>query len=112
VASSRALEAYEAMLLAQLQAGLAALPGVLVHSRAARRTPTVLVTFANHSADSASAFLIGRGILAPSGSFYAREASRHLGLGDDGGLRIGLAPYTTAHEVERILDALDDFLRP
>ena len=112
VASSHALETYEAMLRAQLEAGLAALPDVLVHSRAAERTPTVLVTFATHSAAAASAFLIERGILAPAGSFYAREASRHLGLGDDGGLRIGLAPYTTAHEVERILDALDDFLRP
>ena len=111
VASSHALEAYEATLLTQLEVGLAGLPGVLVHSRAAQRTPTVLVTFATHSAHAASAFLTDRGILAPAGSFYAREASRHLGLGDDGGLRIGLAPYTTAHEVGRIIDALDDFLR-
>ena len=35
-------------------------------------------------------------MLAPSGNFYALEASRHLGLGDAGGLRMGLAPYTDA----------------
>ena len=44
-----------------------------------------------------------QGINAPSGSFYALEASRHLGLGDDGALRIGLAPYTDRADVERLL---------
>ena len=42
-------------------------------------------------------------MLAPSGNFYAVEASRHLGLGDAGGLRVGLAPYTNADDVERLL---------
>ena len=45
-------------------------------------------------------------VLAPSGNFYALEASRHLGLGDGGGLRIGLAPYTDADDVQRLLDGL------
>ena len=47
---------------------------------------------------------------APAGSFYALEASRHLGLGDDGGLRVGLAPYTDEDDVERLLDGLGAFL--
>jgi len=34
------------------------------------------------------------------------EASRHLGLGEVGGLRMGLAPYTDASDVERLLDGL------
>jgi selenocysteine lyase/cysteine desulfurase len=46
------------------------------------------------------------GINAPAGSFYALEASRHLGLGDTGGLRIGLAPYTDDRDVDRLLDGL------
>ena len=50
-------------------------------------------------------------MLAPSGNFYALEASRHLGLGDAGGLRIGLAPYTDASDVERLLDGLAAALR-
>jgi selenocysteine lyase/cysteine desulfurase len=47
-----------------------------------------------------------KGINAPAGSFYAIECSRHLGLGDAGGLRLGLAPYTNADDVDRAVDAL------
>ncbi|MGW5699034.1 hypothetical protein ACWEWX_52370, partial [Streptomyces asiaticus] len=56
-------------------------------------------------------YLADRGVDAPSGSFYAVEASRRLGLGDTGGLRIGLAPYTSTEDVDRLLEALSDFLR-
>ena len=109
VAASIALAEYEDGLRADLERGLAALPGATVHSRAAERTPTVLVTFAGRAAADASRFLVERDILAPAGSFYALEASRHLGLGDAGGLRIGLAPYTTTGEVSRLLSALGEF---
>jgi len=110
VRSSAALDGHETALLARLESGLADLPGVTIRSRAADRTPTLLLTFAEHSAADASEFLLGRKVLAPAGSFYALEASRHLGLGDEGGLRIGLAPYTSAGEVERLLVGLEDFL--
>ena len=59
-----------------------------------------------------TAFLAERGVNAPAGSFYAIEAVRWLGLGDTGGLRVGLAPYTDADDVERLLDrAAAAFLR-
>ena len=48
-------------------------------------------------------FLAERGVNAPAGHFYAIEASRWLGLGDTGGLRVGLAPYTDADDVDRLL---------
>jgi cysteine desulfurase family protein (TIGR01976 family) len=111
IRSSQALEHHEETLRGELEAGLADLPGVRLHSRAAVRTPTVLVTFAGHAAAEASRHLYERGILAPAGSFYALEASVHLGLGAAGGLRIGLAPYNTSEEVARLLAALRDFLR-
>jgi selenocysteine lyase/cysteine desulfurase len=59
----------------------------------------------------ASRFLAERDVYAPSGSFYAIEASRRLGLGDFGGLRIGLAPYTSTDDVERLLTGLELFLK-
>ncbi|MGO4690533.1 cysteine desulfurase-like protein [Glaciibacter sp. 2TAF33] len=111
VASHMALEEYERHLRSALEVGLAELPGVTLHSRAARRTPTLLVTFAGLSAGHAARFLAERDILAPAGSFYALEASRWLGLGDEGGLRIGLAPYVTPAEVDRLLAALHAFTR-
>ena len=46
------------------------------------------------------------GVNAPSGNFYALEASRWLGLGDDGAVRAGLAPYTDESEVDRLLTAV------
>ncbi|KGJ77467.1 cysteine desulfurase [Cryobacterium roopkundense] len=110
VRSSLALERHEKQLLELLESRLAELPGVTVWSRAAERTPTLLLTFAGKSAADASHALFERKILAPAGSFYAIEASRHLGLGDEGGLRIGLAPYNTAADVERLLVFLEEFL--
>lgn len=110
-ASFRALHAHESALHARLEAGLAELgEQVTVWSRAAERTPTTLMTFRGRSAAEASAFLAARDVHAPAGNFYALEASRALGLGDDGGLRAGFAPYTTAAEVDRLLEGLRDFL--
>jgi cysteine desulfurase family protein (TIGR01976 family) len=108
--SFHALEDHEDRLLAEIENGFRSLPGVVVHSRARRRTPTLLVTFERHSTVDAARFLAARGVDAPSGSFYALEASRHLGLGDAGGLRIGLAPYSDQRDIERLLDGLAEFL--
>ncbi|MEU2109337.1 cysteine desulfurase-like protein [Streptomyces sp. NPDC019507] len=110
-ASFAALEEHEETLRARLDKGLATLDGITVHSRAADRTPTVLMTFDGRSTTDAYRFLAARGIHAPSGSFYAVEASRRLGLGDTGGLRVGLAPYSDAEDVDRLVTGLSEFLR-
>lgn len=104
------LEKHEDALLARLEQGLATLRGVTVHSRAAHRTPTLLLTIAGRDMADATRFLAARGVDAPSSNFYALEASRRLGLGDDGGLRVGLAPYTNSDDVDRLLAGLADFL--
>lgn len=106
------IEEHESLLRGRLEKGLAALDGVTVRSRAARRTPTLLITLDGHRTEDAHRFLAERGVHAPSGSFYALEASRHLGLGDTGGLRVGLAPYTDDEDVDRLLAGLADFLDP
>ncbi|MFF9286554.1 cysteine desulfurase-like protein [Streptomyces griseosporeus] len=110
VASFAALEAHEATLRIRLEKELTALPGVTVRSRAADRTPTLLLTFEHHDTTDAYRFLAARDIHAPAGNFYAIEASRHLRLGDTGGLRIGLAPYNDQDDVDRLLAALAEFL--
>jgi cysteine desulfurase family protein (TIGR01976 family) len=48
---------------------------------------------------------------APGGSFYAIEASRWFGLGDDGAVRAGVAPYTDDGDVDRLLAAVESVLR-
>jgi cysteine desulfurase family protein (TIGR01976 family) len=110
-ASYAALHEHERTLADRLRAGLDELDGVTVWSRAARRTPTVLMTFDGRAALDVTTRLAADRVLAPSGNFYALEASRHLGLGDDGGLRVGLAPYTDESDVDRLLASLAAALR-
>ncbi|WP_353940396.1 cysteine desulfurase-like protein [Streptomyces sp. HUAS MG91] len=106
VASFAALEAHEHTLRTRLEDGLAALPGVTVHSRAADRTPTLLFTVAGREPADVSRHLAEHGVAAPAGSFYAVAAAQRLGLGDQGGVRVGPAPYTDEEDVERLLTAL------
>ncbi|SEK94220.1 cysteine desulfurase family protein, VC1184 subfamily [Blastococcus sp. DSM 46786] len=105
-----AIEEHEDRLRERLEAGLAELPGVRLRSRATHRTPTLLLTFEGRDAADAYRFLAERGVNAPAGSFYAIEASRWLGLGDTGGLRVGLAPYSDADDVDRLLAGLREWL--
>jgi cysteine desulfurase family protein (TIGR01976 family) len=109
VTAMDAIEAHEDRLRERIENGLRDLPGVTVWSRAKRRTPTLLITFEGRDAADAYRFLAERGVNAPAGSFYALEASRWLGLGDTGGLRVGLAPYNDDADVDRLLSGLVQF---
>jgi cysteine desulfurase family protein (TIGR01976 family) len=100
------IEAHEDPLRTRLEEAVTALPGVTCWSRAARRTSTLLFTFANHDPQDVRNALAHKGINAPAGNFYAIECSRRLGLGSAGGLRLGLAPYTNGDDVDRAVDAL------
>ncbi|WP_371650299.1 cysteine desulfurase-like protein [Streptomyces mirabilis] len=105
------IERHERALRDRMENGLAALAGVTIHSRAADRTPTLLLTFDDRDTDDAYRFLAARSVHGPAGTFYALEASRHLGLGDTGGLRLGLSPYNDEDDVERLLEGLAAFLK-
>ncbi|MFC7982809.1 cysteine desulfurase-like protein [Streptomyces sp. NPDC057336] len=110
-ASFAALETHETALRERIERGLSELGGITVYSRAARRTPTLLFTVAGLSPAEVYGRLAERGIDAPAGSFYALEAARRLGLGDEGAVRVGLAPYTDAGDVDRLLTALGTLTR-
>jgi cysteine desulfurase family protein (TIGR01976 family) len=110
VAAMAVLEQHEDRLRERVEEGLRELPGATLWSRAKHRTPTLLVTFDGRDAADAYRFLAERGVNAPAGSFYAIEASRWLGLGDTGGLRVGLAPYSDRDDVDRLLAGLREFL--
>lgn len=110
VAGMTAVERHEDALRQIVEEGLAELPGVTLHSRAAHRTPTLLITFDGRDAGEAHRFLAERQVNAPAGSFYALGPSKALGLGPSGGLRMGLAPYSDHHDVQRLLDGLAAFL--
>jgi len=101
--SMAAVARHESALLRRLDAGLDAIAGVHRYSRAARRTPTVLFTVAGTTPAAVYQALARRDVNAPAGSFYAVECARVLGLGDAGGVRAGIAPYTSGPDVDRLL---------
>jgi cysteine desulfurase family protein (TIGR01976 family) len=107
VAASRAVDEHELALRREVEAGLRVFGDrVTLYSRAAERTPTLYFTFADRDAAQVSALLADRGVLAPSGSFYAYEPFRALRLPVDSGLRVGLAAYSDRSDVDRLLEGL------
>jgi len=106
VRSMSALEAHEDELHDHMRAGLESIPGIRLFSNARHRTPTEL--FAIEGSDSMGIYrdLSVVGVYAPAGSFYAIEAAEHLGLGEAGAVRVGLAPYSTYDDVDRLLAGL------
>lgn len=115
-ASYAAAEAHEDGLRARIEAGLAELAergAVVVHSRAADRTPTLYFSTPGRDAAAVSAALAEQRVLAPAGWFYAEEPYRALqraGALDGPGIRVGTAPYTSDDDVTRLLDALRSVL--
>jgi cysteine desulfurase family protein (TIGR01976 family) len=108
VAAFEALEGHEHALQSRMEAGIRDLPGVRVFSNAGARTPTLLFTLEGHEDQDVRRALAQRGVNAPAGNFYAIECSRHLGLGDAGAIRVGLAPYTDDSDVDRLLAGLQE----
>jgi selenocysteine lyase/cysteine desulfurase len=101
------VEAHEDALRQDLESRLAGIDGVVLHGRADERTPTVLFTVPGHDPAVVSERLAQEGVNAPAGSFYALEAARWMGLGAAGGIRAGIAPYTDATDVDRLVRAVE-----
>lgn len=108
IASMEALEDYEDALHARMREGLESIPGIRLYSNAKHRTPTETFTIEGHASADISAHLASQGVNAPAGNFYALEVSRWLGLGDAGGVRVGLAPYSNDDDVDRLIAGLRD----
>ena len=108
VASQTAADDHEHALNHRLREGLQAMANVTLYSNARQKTPTELFSLAGINSERIYEFLAERKINAPADSFYAIECSRHLGLGDDGAIRAGLAPYNNVDEIDRLLEGLAD----
>ncbi len=96
-------------LLERLVYGLSAIDGVQVYGTpvSAPRTPTVAFTVGDRQADSVADALADEAVFVSTGDFYATTVVKRYGLGARGGLvRAGCAAYTTADEVERLVDGV------
>jgi cysteine desulfurase family protein (TIGR01976 family) len=94
--------------IAQLWNGLAAIPGVTLFGRqpGAARTPTIGFTVAGHSSEHVADALAERAVFVSNGNFYAQALVERLGQSADGLVRAGAACYTTAEEVDRLIDGV------
>lgn len=106
------LAAYEQSLTQRLIDGLSTFDGLTIRGITSanalhRRVPTVSFTLAGHHPDKLAKAFAADNIFVWSGHNYAIEPVRRMGLIDTGGvLRVGLAHYNTAAEVDALLDAL------
>jgi cysteine desulfurase family protein (TIGR01976 family) len=108
--SMNALEVYEDELLVYLESGIKSLPGVTMYGHAKHRTPTLYFSFANFTSGDIYKAMVKKRVNVPAHNFYALEVSRKLGLGDDGALRAGLAPYSTRDDVDRLVRGLREVM--
>lgn len=108
--------AHEMPLAQRLIERVRAISGTTVHgitnnNRLHERVPTIALTHARHENRDLARALAARDIAVWSGHNYALELVRYLGLDEeDGVLRIGLAHYNTAAEVDAVADALAELL--
>jgi cysteine desulfurase family protein (TIGR01976 family) len=112
-----AMRAYERGLCERLVAGLQPIRGLHVlgitdPARFHQRVPTVSFTLDGLTPYEISSRLNEANIFAWAGNFYALAVSERLGLEAQGGmLRVGLAHYNTAAEVDTLLGVLEDMPR-
>jgi selenocysteine lyase/cysteine desulfurase len=100
------LEEYEDELHARMRSGLESISGVHCYGHAPMRTPTELFSVDGVTSMDVYRALAERRVNAPAGSFYALEPAEWMGLGEAGAVRAGLAPYTNADDVDRLLDGV------
>jgi cysteine desulfurase family protein (TIGR01976 family) len=110
----QAIRRHERILVESLIAGLLRIPGLKLYGitdpeRFDFRCPTVAVRIAGHTPLRLATELGRRGFFTWDGNYYALNLTEHLDVEKDGGfLRIGLAHYNTAEEVDRFLQALGE----
>jgi cysteine desulfurase family protein (TIGR01976 family) len=111
-AAMTAIATWEQGLSARFLAGLGEIPearlwGIGDPDRTAERTPTFAIRLAGWPPRDLAEALGKRGLYVWDGDFYATGLIERLGLADSGGVvRIGFAHYTTAAEVDRLLEEL------
>jgi len=106
IAGMLALETYEQPLAQRLIEGLGQIDRVKVYGPPPGhpRTSTVSFTVEGVNSKEIAQALGEKGLFAWDGHFYAIRLVECLGIMDQGGLvRLGLAPYNTAEEIERLL---------
>jgi cysteine desulfurase family protein (TIGR01976 family) len=116
-AAYAAIHEHERALLESMMSGLKTIPGLKIYgvtdpARFNDRCPTLAVRIEGHTPLELASKLGERGIFTWDGNYYALNLTERLDVEKSGGfLRIGLAHYNTADEVDRVLAALHEIAR-
>lgn len=109
----QAMVDYERGLAAQMIAGLREVKGTTIYgitenARLHWRVPTITCNIAGYSPLEVAQHLSRHGIFAWDGNYYALGIMERLNLENSGGaLRLGMAHYNTADEVNEVLNCLE-----
>jgi cysteine desulfurase family protein (TIGR01976 family) len=97
-----------AELTQRLWSGLSSINGVRLYgpSPDLPRTPTVSFTVDGVASTEVARRLSASGLFLSHGDFYAATVVERLGLGEEGLVRAGCACYTTAAEIERLIEGV------
>lgn len=102
------LHSRSSALTRRLWEGLVAIEGVRLYGPSPElpRTPTVAFTVNDVASTEVARKLAARGLFLSHGDFYAATVTERLGLGEEGLVRAGCACYTTADEIERLIEGV------
>jgi len=112
-----ASHAYERPLIGRLVVGLQAIPGTTLYSITDpfgfdQRVPTVAFTLEGYTPRQMAERLGEEGIFVWDLRYYALAVTERLGVEESGGMvRVGIAHYNTAAEVDQLLAAINDLAR-
>ena len=97
-------------LFRRLWNGLGVIPGVhrFGVGPGSPRTPTAGFIVGGVPSSEVAGALAHRGVFVSHGDFYASAAVARLKVGPEGLVRAGCACYTTAEEVDRLLEGIED----
>lgn len=95
-------------LFAQLWNGLAEIEQVTLYGPrpGTPRTPTLSFRVQGHPSEAVARYLAPRGVYVSHGDFYATTVARRLGFAEEGFVRAGCACYTSAAEIERLVEGV------
>ena len=113
VAGMLAIDEYEEPLAKKLRIELAKIKGIKIYGppEGHPRTSTVVFAMDGVHTNKIAKYLGEKGLFVWDGNYYAIELINNvLGLEKQGGLlRIGLAPYNTEAEIDRLIEAMKEF---
>src|SRR6185503_1525433 len=102
---SRSMRLFE-----RLWNGLSSMPRVTVYGPppGSPRTATLSFTIEGVASTDAARYLAEKGLFLSHGDFYAETVVKRLGLEPEGLIRAGCACYTTAEEIDRLIEGVTE----